>query len=119
MTIDRRIDRRIPVGPDHAVRFTLQGRPFRHVRITNVSQGGCFATLAGAEPELLAPGHLLEAFAFEHPDLPPTPFTARITFCLSSDEMEDALDYSGLGIQFLAPPRDVADRLAHLLADHV
>lgn len=119
MSIDRRIDRRIPVGPDHAVRFTVQGHAYRHVRITNVSQGGCFATVAEGTPDLFAPGRLLEQFAFEHPDLPRTPFTARVAFCLGSEEMEDALDFTGLGVQFLAPPTDVTDSLAHMMAEHV
>ncbi len=112
---ERRDSRRIVVGPDHTVRFWAKGHAFREVRITNLSLGGCFAMVSPRDAGLFPAGTLLEQFAFEHPDLPPEPFTAEVRYCLGSEAKDTPLAVLGLGIMFRALPPALEPRLkAHL-----
>ncbi len=105
MTDERRDSRRIIVGPDHTVRFLAKGHAFHNVRITNLSLGGCFATVRNNDSTLFHLGTLLERFTFEHSALCHSPFTARVTFILGGPHQR--MEFLGLGIQFLEPPTDV------------
>ncbi len=113
MNAERRDNQRVPVGPDYTVRFLVQGQAYFQVRIINLSPGGCFATVIEADAPNFSRGALLEQFTFEHPDLPHDPFTAQVAYTLGSDD--DALDFMGLGIQFLATPRHIQLRLDRAL----
>ncbi len=110
MGVERREQRRVFVGPDHTVRFSVRGHGYRNVRITNLSSGGCFATLLRADVALFIQGTLLEQFAFEHPDLPDRSFMAHVAYVLGAEPGGD-FDQMGLGIQFAAPPPEIQSAL--------
>ena len=113
MVPERRYSQRILTGPEHTIRFLARGHVFQNIRITNVSVGGCFATLGGRDRNLFPEQGLLEQFAFEHPDLAGSPFTARVAYTLDSP----ALDFMGVGITFLGPPEPILRRLEAFLGD--
>lgn len=108
---DRRTKPRIIVGPDHGIRFEVQGRTFSNVRITNLSAEGCFATVHRAPAGLFQQGALLERLAFEHADLPHGPITAQVTFSLGDQAGHGAMPFVGLGIHFLAMDPATAEGL--------
>lgn len=112
---ERRDAQRIVVGPDHTVRFLVRGHPFRGVRITNLSLGGCFAMVGARDAGLFPAGTLLEQFTFEHPALPQSPLTAEVRYCLGSEAGSAPMAVLGLGIMFqaLAPAMESGLR-AHL-----
>ena len=99
---ERRDAQRIVVGPDHTVRFLVRGHPFRGVRITNLSLGGCFAMVGARDAGLFPAGTLLEQFTFEHPALPQSPLTAEVRYCLGSEAGSAPMAVLGLGIMFQA-----------------
>lgn len=119
MSEERRDNRRILVGADHTIRFLAKGHAFRNVRITNLSMGGCFATVREGDAGVFPKGTILEQFSFEHPDLPQSPFVAQVTFTLGGDPKQPRLDFMGLGIQFLQPPEDIRQGLAHFVDRHL
>jgi hypothetical protein len=98
---DRRASRRVIVGPDHTIRFSVKGHLFREVRITNVSLTGCFAMVSQRDAALFAQGALLEHLSFEHPDLPLGPVTAKVMYLLGGSSEQASLDFMGVGIHFI------------------
>lgn len=112
---ERRDKRRIIVGPDHTVRFLAGGHAFRNVPLTNLSLGGCFATLGNRDSGLFTQGTVLEQFAFEHPDLAGPFFTARVAFVLGGGEPSALLRFLGLGIELLDVPPATRERLEVLI----
>jgi hypothetical protein len=112
---ERRAARRIIVGPEHTIRFSVKGHSFRNVRITNISLTGCFAMVNQRDSALFAQGSLLEQFAFEHPDLAQVgPVTAKVMYVLGGASDQSTLDFMGVGIHFLdmnANSSQVLDRV--------
>lgn len=98
---ERRASRRVIVGPEHTIRFSVKGHAFREVRITNVSLTGCFAMVNQRDASLFVQGALLEHFAFEHPDLPLGPITAKVMYLLGGSSEHASLDFMGVGIHFI------------------
>jgi len=98
---DRRLSRRVIVGPDHTIRFSVRGRAFQNVRITNVSITGCFAMVSQRDAALFGQGALLEHFSFEHPELAVGPITAKVMYTLGGARDIPALEFMGVGIQFV------------------
>lgn len=93
--------RRLAVGPDHTVQFTLGPQRLSRIRITNLSAGGCFALIPAEYGDFARVGGILGDFQFEHEDLPATPFTAKIIrISRGLSEVSDC--DTGLGIQFLS-----------------
>jgi len=118
---ERRDTRRIIVGPEHMIHFVVKGHPFRNVRITNLSVGGCFAVVGQGDAGLFTQGSILEQMAFEHPNLAGGPITAEVRYVLGGTGGGTGFDFLGLGIQFLSVPEDAhqsllafVDRSAHL-----
>ena len=112
---ERRDARRIVVGPDHTVRFLVRGHPFKEVRITNLSLGGCFAMVGARDAGLFPAGTLLEQFTFEHPELPSESLTAEVRYCLGGDPGGAPMAVLGLGIMFRTlPPHLEAGLRTHL-----
>ena len=109
--IDRRDARRIIVGPDFGISFTLKGQAFGGVRIANLSPEGCFALIGKREAGLFKRGAVLECLLLLHPDLPKTPVLAEVCHVLRGPAAEP-LDIVGIGIHFLnmdEPSRKLLD----------
>ena len=92
--------RRISVGPDHTVQFSLAGKAFSNIRITNLSAQGCFVVIENNWGNLFNEGAILDGFALEHNDLPPNQILAKIVRVIPrlTEISEDDL---GLGVMFL------------------
>ena len=101
---DRRDTRRIIVGSDFAIAFTLRGHGYRDVRITNLSTGGCFALVGARDARLFERGAVLEDLILLHPELPKAPFLATVSYVLGGRPGGDPLQMIGIGIQFLGVP---------------
>jgi c-di-GMP-binding flagellar brake protein YcgR len=108
---ERRDTRRIIVGSEYTIHFVVKGHPFRSVRITNLSFGGCFAVVGQGDATLFGQGTILEQLAFEHPDLAGGSITAEVRFVLGGPEGGSGFDFLGLGIQFLAVPSETKKAL--------
>ncbi len=98
---DRRDARRVIVGPEFGISFTLKGHAYREVRITNLSPGGCFAMVGVRDAGLFSRGATLEVLTLDHPELPKQPFTATVSFVLGHRPGGTTMDMVGVGIQFL------------------
>jgi hypothetical protein len=101
---DRRDTRRIIVGSDFAIAFTLKGHGYRDVRITNVSTGGCFALVGVRDARLFERGAMIEGLVLLHPELPKAPILATVSYVLGGRPGGDPLQMIGIGIQFLGVP---------------
>ena len=98
---DRRDTRRIIVGPEFAIAFTLKGHAYRDVRITNLSPGGCFALVGARDARLFERGSVLENLILMHPELPKSPIIAAVSYVLGGRSEDDSMEFMGIGIQFL------------------
>lgn len=98
---DRRDTRRIIVGPEFAISFTLRGHDYRDVRITNLSPGGCFALVGARDARLFERGAVLEGLVLLHPELPKAPIMAAVSYVLGGRPGPDPLEMVGVGVQFL------------------
>ncbi len=98
---DRRDTRRIIVGPEFGISFTLKGHNYRDIRITNLSTGGCFALVGARDARLFERGAVLEDLILLHPELPKAPFLAAVSYVLGGRPGPDPLEMIGIGIQFL------------------
>lgn len=93
--------RRISVGPEHRIGFRINGIELRHIPISSLSAGGCFAVLPKAMVPNVHRGHLLLDFVLEHEELRDSPFCSRVAYVLQ--ESPQVPDQSvGLGIAFLS-----------------
>ncbi len=98
---DRRDTRRIIVGPEFGISFTLKGHGYRDVRITNLSLGGCFALVGARDARLFERGAVLEELILQHPELPKAPIVAAVSYVLGGRPGADPMEMVGIGIQFL------------------
>jgi hypothetical protein len=103
---DRRDLRRVIVGPDHGISFTLRGHPYQAIHISNLSAGGCFALVAHRDARLFERGAILEHLVLLHPELPKDPMIATVAYVLGSRPGSTPMEVVGVGIQFLSmePP---------------
>ena len=92
--------RRISVGPEHTVQFSMGGKEFISIRITNLSAQGCFMVIEGALGKTFYEGAFLSNFTLLHVDMPSTPIMARIVRVVNH-LTEISEDDMGLGVQFL------------------
>ena len=98
---DRRLLRRIIVGPDHGIRFVLRGHPYEDIRISNLSSGGCFALVPHRDARLFERGAILEQLVLRHPELPKEPLIATVAYVLGNRPGTPPMEFVGVGIQFL------------------
>ena len=113
---DRRSRLRIVVGPDVTVRFRVQKFEYLNIRITNLSQDGCFATLPRTRNNPFRQGVLLEGFRFEHADLMGEPITAKVAYVLGADGGgRGGMEILGLGIHFHTMTPSSAEMLLQFL----
>lgn len=98
---DRRDTRRVIVGPEFGISFTLKGHAYSEVRITNLSTGGCFALVGVRDARLFERGAVLEGLVLLHPELPKQPIIAAVSYVLGGRLAADPLEMVGIGIQFL------------------
>ncbi|MBI1754485.1 MAG: PilZ domain-containing protein [Acidobacteria bacterium] len=103
---DRRDTRRIIVGPEFGISFTLKGHAYQEVRITNLSTGGCFALVGMRDARLFERGAVLEGLVLLHPELPKQPIIAAVSYVLGGRLVGDPLEMVGIGIQFLGMDDD-------------
>ena len=108
---DRRDTRRIIVGSEFGISFTLKGHGFHDVRITNVSTGGCFALVGARDARLFERGAVLEDLILMHPELPKAPIMATVSYVLGGRPAADPLELVGIGIQFLGMNDDAQKAL--------
>lgn len=108
---DRRDTRRIIVGPEFGISFTLKGHAYQEVRITNLSTGGCFALVGVRDARLFERGAVLEGLVLMHPELPKAPLIAAVSYVLGGRPTADPLEMVGIGIQFLSVPEDAQHAL--------
>jgi hypothetical protein len=95
-----RLHRRLPVGPEYTIQFTVGGNPYQHIRITNLSAQGCFAVMERRQGQRLYEGAILVDFALEHQDLPSTRVSAKVVRMV--DPVAEVNDNDiGLGVKFL------------------
>ena len=99
---DRRDLRRVIVGQDHGISFTLRGHPYHEVRISNLSVGGCFALVPHRDARLFERGAILERLVLLHPELPKAPMIATVAYVLGSRPGAPVMEYVGVGVQFLS-----------------
>ncbi len=100
--VDRRDTRRIIVGPEFGISFTLKGHGYRDVRITNLSTGGCFALVGTRDARLFERCAVLENLILTHPNLPKASIMATVSYVLGGHPGLDPLETVGIGIQFLS-----------------
>jgi hypothetical protein len=98
---DRRDTRRIIVGPEFGISFTLKGHSYKDVRLTNLSTGGCFALVGARDARLFERGAVLENLVLMHPELPKAPIIAAVSYVLGGRPGADPMEMVGIGIQFL------------------
>ena len=98
---DRRDTRRIIVGPEFSISFTLKGHGYQDVRITNLSVGGCFVLVGARDARLFERGVVLENLVLMHPELPKAPIIAAVSYVLGGRPGADPLEMVGIGVQFL------------------
>ncbi len=98
---DRRDTRRIIVGPEFGIAFTLKGHAYQDVRITNLSVGGCFAMVGARDARLFERGIVLENLVLLHPELPKAPIIAAVSYVLGGRPAADPMEMVGIGVQFL------------------
>jgi hypothetical protein len=103
---DRRDTRRIIVGSEFVISFTLKGHSYRDVRITNLSVGGCFALVGARDARLFERGAVLEGLILSHPELPKAPIIAVVSYVLGGRPAADPMEMVGIGIQFLGMDDD-------------
>jgi hypothetical protein len=108
---DRRDTRRIIVGPDFSISFTLKGHGFRDVRITNISAGGCFAMVGARDARLFDRGSALENLVLLHPELPKAPIIGAVSYVLGGHPSTDPMELMGVGIQFLGMEENAQNAL--------
>jgi len=108
---DRRDTRRIIVGSEFAIAFTLRGHNYRDVRITNISTGGCFALVGARDARLFERGAVIEGLVLLHPELPKAPILATVSYVLGGRPGADPLEMIGIGIQFLGIPDGAQEAL--------
>lgn len=113
---ERRTARRVIVGPEHTVRFQVKGHVFRNVRITNLSDQGCFAMVNQGHVTLFAQGTPLEDFAFEHPDLALSPILAKVRYVLGGTGDAAGFEFMGVGVHFAGMDEASARKLGEFLA---
>ena len=113
---DRRDTRRIIVGPEFGISFTLKGHGYQDVRITNLSTGGCFALVGARDARLFERGAVLENLVLIHPELPKTPIIAAVSYVLGGRSATDPMEMVGIGIQFLGVD-DVAQQSLNAWVD--
>jgi hypothetical protein len=101
---DRRDTRRIIVGSEFAISFTLKGHNYSDVRITNISTGGCFALVGLRDARLFERGAVIEGLVLLHPELPKASILATVSYVLGGRPGGDPLEMIGIGIQFLGVP---------------
>ena len=99
---DRRDNRRVVVGPEFTISFTLKGHTYQDVRISNLSVRGCFALVGVREARLFERGAALENLVLMHPELPKAPIIAAVSYVLGGRPSADPLEMVGIGIQFLS-----------------
>jgi len=99
---DRRDARRIILGPEFGISFTLKGHVFGEVEITNISTGGCFALIEQQEAWLFERGTVLGDFHLLHPDLPKTPILAEVCHVLGCRPGDEGTWQVGIGIHFVS-----------------
>lgn len=117
MTSERRDTRRIILGSDHTVRFSLGGHAYAGVRITNISCGGCFMAVGKRDERLFKKDAVLEQFTLEHRDLPGAPMTAQVVYALGAGSA--GMDYIGIGIHFLSVPPENQRALEAFVVGHL
>jgi len=98
---DRRDTRRVIVGPEFGISFTLKGHAYTEVRITNLSLGGCFALVGARDARLFERSAVLENLVLMHPELPKAPIIAAVSYVLGGRPGHDPMEFVGVGIQFL------------------
>ena len=98
---DRRDTRRVIVGPEFGISFTLKGHAYADVRITNLSTGGCFAMVGARDARLFERSAVLENLVLLHPELPKAPIIAAVSYVLGGRPGNDPMEFVGVGIQFL------------------
>ena len=108
---DRRDTRRIIVGPEFGISFTLRGHSYRDVRITNLSTGGCFALVGARDARLFERGSVLEGLVLMNPELPQAPIMAAVSYVLGGRPGPDPMEMIGIGIQFLGVPDEAQEAL--------
>ena len=103
---DRRDTRRIIVGPEFGISFTLKGRGYQDVRITNLSAGGCFALVGAQDARLFTRGVVIENLVLRHLELPKAPIIAAVSYVLGEPSSADPMEMVGIGVQFLGMPEE-------------
>ena len=92
--------RRIPVGSDYTVRFTLKGQKVVQVRMRDLSAQGACLLLKDEIGQQIQEGFILNDFRFEHSDLPDTEIAAKVVR-VQHGLAEVPENPVGLGVQFL------------------
>lgn len=110
---ERRSKVRICVGDEVTVRFRVKQTSYQEVRITNLSAGGCFATIPRLDDHQFRQGTLLEDFSFGIPELAGPPFSARVAYVLGGrGGGRGGLELIGLGLHFELLPPSMGQALA-------
>lgn len=108
MNDNRRQAPRISLGPEHTVQFTAGGHAFQGIRISNLSEGGCFLAVPRSSAGVFRNGTLLEQFRLEGPGLPPDSLTGVVAFAMGASP---GLPVVGLGVRFVALPESIQGEL--------
>jgi hypothetical protein len=99
---DRRDTRRVLLGPEFTISFTLKGHDYAEVRLTNLSVGGCFALVGARDARLFERAAVLENLVLLHPELPKSPIIAAVSYVLGGRPGSEPMEFVGVGIQFLS-----------------
>lgn len=113
---ERRTSPRLTVGPDHRVRFTVQGRLYSGVPLSDISAGGCCARMPVVQAEDLERGMLLESLHLAHPRLPGAELRGRLAWIMGRvpGKTEGIVV---LGIEFLDPAPAVRQAIEAYVAE--
>lgn len=114
---ERRDTRRIILGADHTVRFSIGGHAFQGVRITNISCGGCFLMVGKRDVGLFKKDALLESLVVDHPELPQATMTGQVVYALGTGSA--GMDFIGIGVHFISRSPEAAEGLNAFVVGHL
>ena len=113
---ERRDNRRIALGPGHTIRFRAAGRPFKDIRISNISGSGLFATVDRSEAHVFEKGVLLEDLVLDHPLLPKGHIRGQVVYTLGQAPDKPPMAFIGMGVHFLEMPAKTQQDLNNFVA---
>jgi PilZ domain len=108
--MDKRLQQRVPVGPQFRVRFQLGGHPYTNISVSNLGPDGCCIEIPAQSVSGLRTRALLEGWKFVNPAMPRGAIKAKVVWVRGQDS--PGKDSVESGIKFVDAPMEFTRRLA-------